>query len=163
MTWAEGRGFNPLSHPGTSDPLFKFIYLFSNSYLNSSYLTYGVVLVSGVEFSDSSLTYNTQCSSQVPCLIPTTLLRFYLFIWQREREREITSRQRSRQREKGKQAPRWAGSPMRGSILGSQDHDLSWRQKLNPLNHPGILVQDFMRLMLIFDRSSSLRTTLKLQ
>ena len=32
-------------------------------YLNSSYLTYGVVLASGVEPSDSSLTYDTQCSS----------------------------------------------------------------------------------------------------
>ena len=31
-----------------------------------------VKLVSGVEFSDSSLMYNTQCSSQVPSLIPIT-------------------------------------------------------------------------------------------
>ena len=30
-------------------------------YLDSSWLTYSVVLVSGVEFSDSTLTYNILC------------------------------------------------------------------------------------------------------
>ena len=38
-------------------------------------LSYSIVLVSGLEFSDSSLTYNTGCSSQqVPSLIPVTHL-----------------------------------------------------------------------------------------
>ena len=59
---------------------------------------------------------------------------FYLFIWQRE----ITSRQRGRQREtEEEQAPCWAESPMRDFIPGPWDHDLSRRQRLNPLNHPG--------------------------
>uniref|UniRef100_A0A8C7AK19 Protein SET n=1 Tax=Neovison vison TaxID=452646 RepID=A0A8C7AK19_NEOVI len=40
-----------------------------------------------------------------------------------EREREAGSRQ--------------AKSPMRGSIPGHRDHDLSRRQRLNPLSHPG--------------------------
>ena len=40
----------------------------------SSYLTYSVILVSGVEFRDLSLAYNTRCSSQqVPSLIPITI------------------------------------------------------------------------------------------
>ena len=50
-------------------------YFFFNFYLYSSQLTYSAILVSGVEFSDSSLTYNTQCSSQqVPSLIPISHL-----------------------------------------------------------------------------------------
>ena len=32
--------------------------------LNPSQLTHGVIMISGLELSDSSLTYNTQCSSQ---------------------------------------------------------------------------------------------------
>lgn len=53
-------------------------------------------------------------------------------------EREITSRQRGRQRERGKQAPCWAESPMRDSIPGPRDHDLSRRQLSNQLSHPGV-------------------------
>ena len=56
--------------------IFSFVnnlYIFfspSSFYLNSSYWTYSVELVSGIEFSYSSITYNTQCSSKVPSLIP---------------------------------------------------------------------------------------------
>ena len=42
--------------------------------LFSSQLTCSVLLVSGLEFSDSSHTCNTQCSSEVPSLIPMTHL-----------------------------------------------------------------------------------------
>ena len=39
--------------------------------LNPSQLTHGVIMISGLELSDSSLIYNTQCSSQqVSYLIP---------------------------------------------------------------------------------------------
>ena len=59
--------------------------------------------------------------------------RFYLFERQRAREHELGEGQMERER----QTPRWAGSPMQGSIPGSWDHDLSWRQKFNRLSHPG--------------------------
>ena len=36
-----------------------------------------------------------------------------------------------------KQTPCWAESPTQGSIPGPWDHDLSWRQTLNGLSHPG--------------------------
>jgi len=48
-----------------------------------------------------------------------------------EREHERVEGQRE------KQTPCWAGSPMWDSILGLQDHDLSRRQSLNQLSHPG--------------------------
>ena len=51
-----------------------FFFNISSFYLNSNLLTYGIISISGVEFSDSSLTYNTQGSSQVPSLIPITHL-----------------------------------------------------------------------------------------
>ena len=57
--------------------------------------------------------------------------RFYLFTW------EIEHKQGEWEREE--QAPRWAGSPMWGSIPGPGDHDLSRRQTLNRLSHPGAL------------------------
>ena len=37
------------------------------------------MLVLGIEFSDSSILYNTQCSSQVPSLLPITHLARLLF------------------------------------------------------------------------------------
>ena len=46
-----------------------------------------------------------------------------LFIHERQRER-------GRQRHRGRSRLH-AGSPMRDSILGSQDHTLSWKQRLN--------------------------------
>lgn len=57
---------------------FVFIWYFSNFYLNSSYHVVYVILVSGGEFSYSSLTYNTQCSIQVPSLISITHLAHQL-------------------------------------------------------------------------------------
>ena len=62
-----------------------------------------------------------------------SLLIFYFlkyFIYLKERERETTS-QGEGLREREKQTPHWAGSLMRGSILGHRDHDLSGRQTLN--------------------------------
>ena len=47
-----------------------------------------------------------------------------------------------------KQAPRRAGSPMRDSIQGLQDHDLSRRQSLNQLSHPGALQSEIFLLFL---------------
>ena len=41
---------------------------FLNFYLNSSWLTYSVILVSGVQYSDSTVLYITQCSS--PSVLP---------------------------------------------------------------------------------------------
>ena len=41
------------------------------------------------------------------------------------------------QREREKQTPRWAGSPMWDLIPRPWVHDLSWRQTLNQLSHPG--------------------------
>ena len=58
-------------------------------------------------------------------------LRFYLFETVRELE------QGEGQREREKQTPHWAGSPMCGLIPGPQDHDLTWRQQVNQLSHPG--------------------------
>ena len=55
-------------------------------------------------------------------------LFIYLFIWERAQQKE---------REREKQTPRWAGSPMQGLIPGPWDHDLSQRQMLNRLSHPG--------------------------
>jgi len=49
----------------------------------------------------------------------------------------MRDRERERQRQREKQAPRGAGSPPPGSIPGSGDHDLSQRQPLNRLSHPG--------------------------
>ena len=40
-------------------------------------------------------------------------------------------------REMEKQAPHWAGSTTQGSIPGPWDQDLSRRQTLNQVNHPG--------------------------
>ena len=41
------------------------------------------------------------------------------------------------QREREKQTLCWAGSPILGWIPGPRDHDLSYRQMLNWLSHPG--------------------------
>ena len=41
------------------------------------------------------------------------------------------------QREREKQTPCWAGNPIRGSIPGPWDHNLSQRQQLIRLSHPG--------------------------
>ena len=51
----------------------------SSFYLNSSYLTYNVTSVPSVQYSDSTLPYNTWCSSpQVRSLIPIAYLTHLL-------------------------------------------------------------------------------------
>lgn len=41
-----------------------FLPFFPSFYLNPTWLTHGVIPVSGVEFSDSPLSFDAQCSSQ---------------------------------------------------------------------------------------------------
>ena len=56
---------------------YFFIFLVSHFYLNSNQLIHSAILVSGVEFSVSSLTYNIRCSAQVSVsLIHVLFLRF---------------------------------------------------------------------------------------
>ena len=57
--------------------------------------------------------------------------KIHLFI----REREWVKGKRQREREK--QTFCWTGSPMWGSIPQPWDHNLSWKQMLDPLSHPG--------------------------
>ena len=67
-----------------------------------------------------------------------SFLRFYLFIWERE---SMSWRQRMEaEAEREKQTRHWAGGLTRDLIPGPWDHNLSWRQTLNPLSHPGSLV-----------------------
>ncbi|XP_059042435.1 thyroid transcription factor 1-associated protein 26 isoform X2 [Mustela nigripes] len=56
----------------------------------------------------------------------------------KERESKSEHRQHGRQSQREKQAPCEARSPMWDSIPGRWDHDLSRRQLLNQLSHPGI-------------------------
>ena len=56
------------------------------------------------------------------------------FIWESEWEKKSIS-QRERQREK--QTPHWTRNLTQGSIPEPDDHDLSQRQQLSQLNHPG--------------------------
>jgi len=58
------------------------------------------------------------------------LKRFYSFIWERAR---VSKHKQGEQQEREKQTP----SLIWGSIPGSWDHDLSWRQPFNRLSHPG--------------------------
>ena len=50
--------------------------LFKKKFLFKFQLIHIAILVSGVQYSDSTLPYNTQCSSQVPSLILITYLTF---------------------------------------------------------------------------------------
>ena len=79
----------------------------------------------------------------IPSFEVTFFKKEFIYLFDTERPRESTSRQRGGQREKKKWAPRWAGSPTWGLIPGPRDHDLSWRQKLNRLSHPGPLESYF--------------------
>ena len=54
------------------------------------------------------------------------------------------------QREREKQTPGWAERLMQGSIPGLQDHDLSQRQALNQLSHPGALGFLFLFFKILF-------------
>ena len=64
---------------------------------------------------------------------------YYIYLFDRERDsqREREHKQGEWEREREKQTPCWAGSPMWGSIPDPWDHDLSQRQMLNHLSHPG--------------------------
>ena len=76
------------------------------------------------------------------------VLRFYLF----ERKQEARENKR-RGVQRKKQTPRWAGSQMWGSIPGPWDYDLSWRQLLNWLSHPGIPIPVFLILFSVYTLS----------
>ena len=65
-----------------------------------------------------------------------------LFTWEREREREracVCTRARGRGRDRERSwLPRWSGS-LTHDLTEPWDHDLSQRQMLNLLSHPGNL------------------------
>jgi len=61
----------------------------------------------------------------------------FIHLRHRDTEREREHEQWERQRERKKQTPRRVRSPMWDSIPGPRDHDLSRRQTLNHLSHPG--------------------------
>jgi len=42
-----------------------------------------------------------------------------------------------------RQTPRWAGGPVWDSVPGPWGHDLSWRQTLDQLSHPGAPIVSF--------------------
>lgn len=75
----EGHRYKNVKNP------FIFIISFSNFYFNSSLLTYSLILVSGVELSDSSFAYNTGCSSSgallhaPPPFLPSSALSLLSF------------------------------------------------------------------------------------
>ena len=50
-----------------------FHYLIFIFYFNSNTVTYSVILVSGVQYSNATFLYHTCCSSQVHSLIPITV------------------------------------------------------------------------------------------
>jgi len=81
------------------------------------------------------LTHNNVQNNRVQLLF-YFFLRFYLF--ERKRERENEQGDGKREGPRDKQTPHWAGSPMRGSIPGPQDHDPSQSHTLNWLSHPGV-------------------------
>jgi len=101
-------------------------------------------------FTSRSEQKHTQMLPTLPSYGYLRVMRFFFFFlkilfiylfdreqeWEREWERENASRGSKRQREK--QAPHWARSPTWASISGPWDHDLSQRQTLNGLSHPGI-------------------------
>ena len=82
------------------------------------------------------------------------------FIYLLERERESEHRQTEWQREK--QAPCGARSPMWDSISGRWDHDLSRRQLLNQLSHPGVPLP-YILLALKFRSCNSIALELSLR
>ena len=57
------------------------------------------------------------------------------------------------EREREKQSSCWAGSPAGGLIPEARDRDLSWRQTLNQLNHPGPPSSVLLRLVEIGQHS----------
>ena len=67
---------------------------------------------------------------------------FKNFIYLFDRQRSQFGREAGGEWERRKQAPRWAESPMRGSIPGPWDHDPSRRQRLQPTEPPSFLCSD---------------------
>ena len=63
-------------------------------------------------------------------------------IWGRRESRSKWEKQRERE----KQTPWWVGSQMWGLIPGPQNHDLSRRQTLRWLSHPGAPLRIFLGL-----------------
>ena len=62
----------------------------------------------------------------------------FIYLRERQKVQERTNRRGGEgQKEREKPSPRWTGRPIRGSTPGSWDHDLSWRQTLYWLSHPG--------------------------
>lgn len=70
----------------------------------------------------------------IHCLIFQKHLFIYLREKKRERERENTNEERGRERGADSH---WPQNLIRGSILGLWNHDLSQRQRLAWLSHPG--------------------------
>ena len=99
----------------------------------------------GLSLCHHDLGWNTLWSLLEPCVLSRTrnyhdntnsLFFFLKILFISLRERVSTHKQGEWQREREKQTPRWAGSLMQDSVPGFWDHDLSWRQMLNPLSHP---------------------------
>ena len=61
-----------------------------------------------------------------------------LFIWQRERDHKHTQKSRGSKRGRSRLHTEQGARRIWGSIPGPWDHDLSRRQMLNRLSHPGI-------------------------
>ena len=61
----------------------------------------------------------------------------FIYLREREREKDSTDREFGEEAEGEAGSPRWAGSLIWGWIRGPGDCDLSPRQTLNHLNHPG--------------------------
>jgi len=78
---------------------------------------------------ESSLSLSVSCHSTY-CALFSYFYFLKIFIYLREKAQVGGGAE-------GDADSPWAGTPMRGSIPGLQDHDLSWRQTLNWLSHPG--------------------------
>ena len=83
-----------------------------------------------------------------------------IFIDSLEKEKESMS---SEEEQREKQIPRWAKSPVQGSIPGPWDHDLTWRQMLNWLSHPGthkiVILRVLFLLLMWMIQSNSVNHT----
>ena len=66
--------------------------------------------------------------------VPQIFFLKIIFIWEKENEHEQGE---GHQKKRSKQTPHWAMTSTWGSIPEPWDHDLSWSQMLNWLNHPG--------------------------
>ena len=71
----------------------------------------------------------------------------FICLFERERKRE----REQGQRERKQQTALWAGSPMWGSTLRLQAHNLNQRQTLNQLSHPGPLTSFFLKIDWLID------------